>query len=139
MREVEGRSVDVPVVTVVDGSTAGVDLTQLADRTASFAQPSPGRLGLFVSLSGGTSVTLVVYVKVKVTGDVELGWARASDTGNLGVLSGKTLPSNDSYIFLVQHAAIYEELVLLALNNIGGVSVDVAKLIEYGEYLPKTV
>jgi len=129
MKQLEGKLLDVPVVTIVDVNTVGAQLVQVADgTTGGYGNYHPAKMGLFVVLTGGTSVQLIVHVK-----DTKLGWARASDTGNLGMLGGATLPSGTSYVFLFNNGGIFEQLALLAVNNIGGVAAT-ATLIEWAEY-----
>lgn len=133
MRQLEGRTLDVPVVTSVDPGTDGADLTVIADTTATYGHVRPRTLGLFLEISGAGSVELIVFVRISIPG-IDLGWARLVDTGNLGMIYGKALPSPGSYVALVNFAGIYSEIVILAQNNVGGVSVDRATLISYDEY-----
>ena len=141
MRQLEGKVLTVPVVDEInpasDPASIGVSLLDMADGTASFARVRPRTMGVYVPLTGGTSIELVCYVFI-TTPDGDLGWARASDTGNFGVLGGGAIPSDDSYVFLLNFAGIYKALVIVAQNNIGAVVVGAVKLIEYAEYvLPK--
>lgn len=139
MRQLEGRSADVPVVTALSPSVHGLDLTKFADQTTTFGQVRPRTVGLYVSLTGPGTVELVLNARIKTQEDGDLGWAKCSDTGNFGLLFGGPIPSPGTYIFLAEFASIYTELALLAQNNVGGVVVSAAKLIEYAEYHPRPI
>jgi hypothetical protein len=129
VRQLQGQTLaSVPVVGSISPATVGVDLTRLANKTESFGQDQPYKLALFVPLSGGTSVMLVLYVH-----DSEQGWACAADTGNLGMLGGQTLPSDNTYVFMIQNIGIFDQLVLLEASNVGGVTIGEVDLVEYIE------
>lgn len=129
MRQLRGQTLaDIPVVTTVTPATVGADLTQLANKTESFGQDEPAKTALWVTLSGGTSVELVLYMH-----DPDYGWARACDTSNLALLGGQALPSNDTYVFIVQNLGIFDQIVLRQQSNVGGVVISPAQLVEYVE------
>lgn len=135
MRQLEGRSLDIPVVTSLSPATIGADLSKLQDFTSTSQRVAPKTLGLYLELLGTGTVELVVNVRITVFPTEDLGWCQVVDTGNLGLVYGKALPSPGKYVALVSFAALYKEMILLAQNNVGGVSVNAAKLIEYAEYV----
>jgi hypothetical protein len=138
MRQLRGKVETVPIVTSIpDDTVTGADLSFFADGTAVYSNVRPRTLGLFLQLSGGTSIQFQVFVRVLIPNQADLGWAQCYDTNNPGVLGGtlQPIPSPGTYIFLVNYAAIYSQLVLYAYNNVGGVVVEDAQLIEYAEYI----
>ena len=131
MRQLQGQTIaTVPVVDSISPSTVGADLTKFRNETEPFLQDNPAQLALYVTLSGGTSVYLSVYVH-----DPDYGWSRASDTGNLGFLGGQALPSNDQYVFLTRNTGIFDQMVILQSTNVGAVSIGPVSLVEYVERL----
>lgn len=142
-KQIEGRVVvDVPVVTSINPSVVGADLTQLADQTSSSLQTSPRTMALFIQLTGSGSVQLQAYVRVSIPDSptpVDLGWANLIDTGNPGYCGGQSyyFAAPGSYVLLVNFAAIYKQFALLAVNAQGGFTpaqVEEAILIAYDEY-----
>jgi hypothetical protein len=127
-RQLEGAVLDVPIVSVIDGSTVGADLSKLWDKTAPYGQVAYAKLGLFVQLAGAGSVELICHVKDKV-----LGWARCVDTGNFGLLGGQAISSPGTYIFLVSNVGIFDQFALLTNNMVGGITFPVCKLLVYDE------
>src|ERR1700733_1160927 len=103
MKSLQGTRLAVPIVsTPPDDSITGAKLASLADTTSGSDSGRPGKLALFIKLTGGTSTELVLYVR-----DVELGWARCADTGNFGLLSGGKIPSGATYVFMVSGIAVF--------------------------------
>lgn len=128
MKSLPGARLPVPIVaTPPDDSITGAKLASVADTTAGTDSGRPSRLALFVTLAGGTSTELVLYVR-----DAVLGWARCADTGNFGLLSGGKIPSGATYVFMVSGIAIFKEFLLLQQNDLGGaVVVSEANLVSY--------
>jgi hypothetical protein len=138
MRQLRGKVEPVPIVSSPpDDTVTGADLSYFGDGTAVYANVRPRTLGIFLELSGGTSIQFAAFVRVVILDQVDLGWAQVYDTNNPGLLGGtlQPIPSPGTYVFLVNYAAIYSQLVLYAFNNIGGVVIDNAQLIEYAEYI----
>jgi hypothetical protein len=129
VRQLKGQTLaNVPVVTTVTGGTVGADLTTLANKTETFGHDEPAKTGLFVTLAGGTTLELILFLH-----DPVMGWARACDTGNLGLLGGQALPTGFQYVFQVQNLGVFDQIVLMAGTNVGGVAVTSSALVEYIE------
>jgi hypothetical protein len=118
-------------------SDDGLDTIDLADTTSTSAQTRAETTALFVQLTGTGTLQLSLWARVATQDDGDLGWSLLYDTGNPGLLGGGPLAAPGSYTFLVNHAMIFEEIVLVKSAVSADGDAAAAVLINYDEFLNK--
>lgn len=132
-RLLRGHSAPVPVLSANPSPTdEGLDTSKLADRTATFGQTRAEVTALVVAIEGSGTIQLVLWAFV-VADSGDLGWTVLYDTNNPGMLGGGPLPAPGVYTFLVSHAMIFEQILIVQQNATVDANVTSATMINYEE------